>query len=221
MLVRDCMTHHPVMIEPNMLLRDARQVMVENEIGHLPVVDTGKKLEGLVTRSHFSMSLDQLDSLDMWEISSKIIDLKVKNVMIKKRQVITITPDNTVEQAARLLVQHDISCLPVIENEMVVGMITTIDLLRSYQEMLGMPSRGIRVTVRMPAQKKSYSELAKLISAIGEQEWGVIGIGTFPAPQKPEYYDAVVKIPGVSIEEVRELIEKIPNQQIIDIREVG
>jgi acetoin utilization protein AcuB len=215
------MTHHPVMIEPNMLLRDARQVMVENEIGHLPVVDTGKKLEGLVTRSHFSMSLDQLDSLDMWEISSKIIDLKVKNVMIKKRQVITITPDNTVEQAARLLVQHDISCLPVIENEMVVGMITTIDLLRSYQEMLGMPSRGIRVTVRMPAQKKSYSELAKLISAIGEQEWGVIGIGTFPAPQKPEYYDAVVKIPGVSIEEVRELIEKIPNQQIIDIREVG
>ena len=141
--------------------------------------------------------------------------------MIKKRQVITITPDNTVEQAARLLVQHDISCLPVIENEMVVGMITTIDLLRSYQEMLGMPSRGIRVTVRMPAQKKSYSELAKLISAIGEQEWGVIGIGTFPAPQKPEYYDAVVKIPGVSIEEVRELIEKIPNQQIIDIREVG
>lgn len=221
MLVRDCMTHHPVMIEPNMLLRDARQVMVENEIGHLPVVDTGKKLEGLVTRSHFSMSLDQLDSLDMWEISSKIIDLKVKNVMIKKRQVITITPDNTVEQAARLLVQHDISCLPVIDNEMVVGMITTIDLLRSYQEMLGMPSRGIRVTVRMPAQKKSYSELAKLISAIGEQEWGVIGIGTFPAPQKPEYYDAVVKIPGVSIEEVRELIEKIPNQQIIDIREVG
>lgn len=221
MLVRDCMTHHPVMIEPNMLLRDARQVMVENEIGHLPVVDTGKKLEGLVTRSHFSMSLDQLDSLDMWEISSKIIDLKVKNVMIKKRQVITITPDNTVEQAARLLVQHDISCLPVIENEMVVGMITTIDLLRSYQEMLGMPSRGIRVKVRMPAQKKSYSELAKLISAIGEQEWGVIGIGTFPAPQKPEYYDAVVKIPGVSIEEVRELIEKIPNQQIIDIREVG
>ena len=81
MLVRDCMTHHPVMIEPNMLLRDARQVMVENEIGHLPVVDTGKKLEGLVTRSHFSMSLDQLDSLDMWEISSKIIDLKVKNVI--------------------------------------------------------------------------------------------------------------------------------------------
>ena len=48
-----------------------------------------------------------------------------------------------------------------------------------------------------------------------------MGIGTFPAPQKPEYYDAVVKIPGVSIEEVRELIDTIPNQEIIDIREVG
>jgi len=215
------MTHHPVMIEPNMLLHDARQVMVENEIGHLPVVDAGKKLEGLISRSHFSMSLDQMDSLDVWEISSKLIDLKVKNVMIKKRQVITIAPDTTVEQAARKLAEHEISCLPVVENGVLVGMITTIDLLRSYQEMLGMPSPGIRVTVRMPARKTDYSELAKLVSAIGEQDWGVMGIGTFPAPQKPEYYDAVVKIPGVSIEEVRELIDTIPNQEIIDIREVG
>ena len=221
MLVRDCMTRHPVMIEPNMLLHEARQVMVENEIRHLPVVDDGKKLVGLITRSHFAMSLDQMDSLDVWEISSKIIDLKVKNVMIKKRQVITVTPDETVERAARLLTQHNISCLPVIEESKVVGIITTIDLLRSYQEMLGMPSPGIRVTVRMPARKQRYSELSRLMSVIGEHEWGVIGIGTFPAPQKPEFYDAVVKIPGVTIEEVRSAIEPIPDQTIVDIREAG
>ncbi|HSM24250.1 MAG TPA: CBS domain-containing protein [Anaerolineaceae bacterium] len=221
MLVKNCMTRHPVMIEPNMLLHDARQVMVENEIGYLPVVDSGKKLEGLITRSHFSMSLDQMDSLDVWEISSKLIDLKVKNVMIKKRQVITVSSDATVEQAARLLTQHDISCLPVVDDSKVVGMITTIDLLRSYQEMLGMPTAGIRVTVRMLAKKQSFSELAKLMTVIGEQEWGVIGIGTFPAPQKPDYYDAVVKIPGVTLEEVRDVLEKIPGQTIVDIREAG
>lgn len=221
MLVKDCMTRHPVMIEPNMLLHDARQVMVENEIGHLPVVDSGKKLEGLITRSHFSMNLDQMDSLDVWEISSKLVDLKVKNAMIKRRQVITIAPDNTVEEAARLLAQHDISCLPVVEDTKVVGIITTIDLLRSYQVMLGMPAPGVRVTVRMPAQKKNYSELAKLISAIGEKEWGVMGIGSFPDPQNPEYYDVVVKIPAVSIAEVQALIDTIPDQQVIDIREAG
>ena len=186
MLVRNCMTHHPVMIDPNMTLPEARKVMAENEIGYLPVVDDRKRLVGLITRSHFAMSLDNIDSLDVWEITSKLTDLKVKNVMVKKRQVLTVTPTTTVEQAANLLTDNDISCLPVIEEEMVVGMITTIDLLRSYQLMLGMPVSGIRVTVRMPAHKKSYSELAKLISAIGEKEWGVMGIGTFPTPNHPD-----------------------------------
>ena len=221
MLVKDCMTRHPVMVEPEILLPEARKVMVENEIGQIPVVDEGKRLVGLITRSHFAMSLDQMDSLDVWEISSKLISLKAKNVMIKKRQVIAISSDATVEQAARLLVQNEISAMPVVEDDKVIGMISTIDLLRSYQEMLGMPSPGIRVTVRMPARKKNYSELAKLVSAIGEMNWGVIGIGTFPTPNQTDFYDAVVKIPGVTIEEVRKVIEKIPNQEIIDIREAG
>ena len=221
MLVKNCMTHHPVLIEQNLMLTEARKIMVENEISHLPVVDEANRLLGLITRSHFAMSLDQVDSLDIWEISSKLTDLKVKNIMIKKRQVVTIAPDETVEQAARLLSENDISCLPVLDGEKVIGMITTIDLLRSYQEMLGMPSPGIRVTVRMPSKKKTYSELAKLISAIGEMEWGVIGIGTFPTPNQPDWYDAVVKIPGVTKEEVERLVDTIPNQTIVDIREVG
>jgi acetoin utilization protein AcuB len=221
MLVRDCMTSHPVLVGPNCSLPEARQLMVENEIGHLPVVDDDKRLLGLITRSHFAMSLDNIDSLDVWEISSKLTDLKVKNVMIKKRQVITVTTDTTVEFAAGILTKNSISSLPVVKDDKVVGMITTIDLLGSYQVMLGLPTPGIRVTVRMPAQKKHYSELAKLVSAIGEKDWGVMGIGTFPTPNQPDFYDAVVKIPGVTIEAVKELIATIPDQDIVDIREVG
>ena len=69
--------------------------------------------------------------------------MKVKNVMIKKRQVITISPDTTVEFAAGMLTENDIGCLPVLEGDKVVGMITTIDLLRPYQLMLGLPTPGI------------------------------------------------------------------------------
>jgi acetoin utilization protein AcuB len=215
------MTSHPVMINPGSSLPEARKLMVENEIGHLPVVDERKHLLGLITRSHFAMSLDNIDSLDVWEISSRLSDMKVKNIMIKKRQVISVTPDTTVEFAAGILTKNGISCLPVVEDDKVVGMITTIDLLGSYQVMLGLPTAGIRVTIRMPAQKKHYSELAKLISAIGEKDWGVMGIGTFPTPNQPDFYDAVVKIPGVTIKAVKELIDTIPDQVIVDIREVG
>lgn len=222
MLVRDCMTRHPVMVSPDTLITEARRVFVENEIGHLPVVSDGKKLLGLITHTHFSMNMDTLDSLDFWEISRKMSDVKVKNVMIKAKKIITVDPNTTVEFAANLLSEHNIGCLPVVDEEnQVVGMITTIDLLRSYQEMLGLPTPGVRVTVRMPAKKRGYSEFAKLISSIADQDWGVMGIGTFPTPNHPENYDAVLKIPGVSMESVRQVIESIPDQHIVDIREVG
>ena len=142
--------------------------------------------------------------------------------MIKAKNVITVSPETTVESAANLLSEHNIGCLPVLDKDsMVVGIITTIDLLQSYQEMLGLPNPGVRVTVRMPYRKKGYSEFAKLISAIGEQEWGVMGIGTFPTPNHPETYDAVLKIPAVKMEDVKRVIEAIPDQKIVDIREVG
>ena len=67
MLVRDCMTHHPVMIEPNMLFNDGRQATVENEIGHLPVVDLQKIWQGLISRSHFSMSLTRWIAWMRWK----------------------------------------------------------------------------------------------------------------------------------------------------------
>ena len=92
MLVRDCMTHHPVMVSPDTSSTEARRVFVENEIGHLPVVSDGKKLLGLITHTHFSMNMDTLDSLDFWEISRKMSDVKVKQVMIKAKKIITVIP---------------------------------------------------------------------------------------------------------------------------------
>ena len=221
MLVRHCITHHPVMIDQNVAMTEARKMMVESGVNQLPVVDNKKQLLGLITKSHFAMSLDNIDSLDVWEISSKLNDLKVRNVMIKKKQVHTINSEATIELAAQLLTENDISCLPVIENEMVVGIITMVDLLRSYEKMLSLPIPGIRVTVRMPAQEKNYSELAKLITSIGDNGWGVMAIGTFPTPNRSNYYDVVVKIPDVTLDQVKKLIEKNQNQVIVDIREVG
>ena len=88
MLVRHCMTYHPVMIDQNVAMTEARKMMVESGVNQLPVVDNKKQLLGLITKSHFAMSLDNIDSLDVWEISSNLNDLKVRNVMIKKNRFI-------------------------------------------------------------------------------------------------------------------------------------
>lgn len=216
MLVNQCMTRHPVVIDANLSLPEARKLMVENEIGQLPVVDGQGRLAGLITRSHFAMSLDNLDSLDVWEISGRLNTLTVKNVMLQPGQVVTIDPQATVEQAAKLLSEQGIRSLPVLEGGKVVGIVTTIDLLRSYQEMLSLPTPGVRVTAR-----QKPPELVRLVAAIGAQGWVVMAIGTFPTPNRPNFYDTVVKIPGVSVEQVRALVENLPGQEIVDIRAAG
>jgi hypothetical protein len=87
--------------------------------------------------------------------------------------------------------------------------------MNAFQAMLGMPAEGIRVTVRMPDEKGEFS---KLMATLSSEGWGVMGIGSFPSPRNPGYYDAVIKIPGVSLEEVEAALSQIPGQEVVDIR---
>lgn len=216
MLIRDCMTRHPILAPLSLRASEAQALMAENNIRHLPIVGDGKRLAGLITRERLAVKADMLGSLNVWEISRFLSDQRVRDLMIKAKDVITITPERTVERAAAMMTEHKIGCLPVVEEgDLVVGIVTENDLLRSYQEMLGLPSEGVRVTVRMPNQ---HGEFVKLMAVLVEQQWGVMGIGTFPTRRDPGTYDAVIKIPNVTIEEVQKALAGIPNQTIVDIR---
>lgn len=216
MLVKDCMTRHPIMISPETRASEAQQIMSENKVRHLPVVGDGKRLLGLITRTRLQLKPDTLASLNMWEITRYLSGVTVKEVMLRAENVYTIEPDRTLERAARYLTEYKIGCLPVIEDGVVAGILSEIDLLYAFQEMLGLPSEGVRVTVRMPDKE---GEFAKLTTAIAREGWGIMGIGSFPSPRAPGYYDMVLKIPNVSLPLVREVLSGVPEQQIIDIRE--
>ena len=219
MLVKDCMMRHPAMISPDAQATEAQQVMAENKIHHLPVVGDGKRLVGLLTHRRLALEPDKLGSLDVWEIGRYLHGLKVKKIMIPAEQVHTIEPDRTIERAARYLEEFEIGCLPVVdEDDVVVGLITETDLLRSYQEMLGLPVPGVRVTMRMPDQ---FGEFNKLMGIMGEHKLCVMGVGTYPSPRKDGYYDAVFKISEATLSEVEAILSKVPGQEIIDIRDVS
>ena len=156
MLVRDCMTYHPIMVAPTMPLSEAQQLMADNRIRHLPVVEDGKRLVGLLTRDSLTLKPDVLGSLNVWEITRSLAGLTVRQVMIKLPQVKMITPNRSVERAAGIMLENKVGCLPVVEdekNKVVVGIVTAVDMLHSLQEMLGLPDTGVRVTVRMQNKK--------------------------------------------------------------------
>ncbi|MBN1147747.1 MAG: CBS domain-containing protein [Anaerolineales bacterium] len=216
MLVNDCMMRHPILIPPTTPAAEAERIMTDNKIRHLPVVGDGKRLMGLVTRQQLALKPTDIGSLDVWEITRILSNLKVADVMVKANDVFTITSDRTIERAASILTEHKIGCLPVVEDEIVIGILTEADLLRAFQEMLGLPAVGVRVTMRMPDRT---GEFIKLASVMAERGWGVMGIGSFPSHRNPGFYDVVVKIPRVSVDEVIEALSQVPGQTIADIRE--
>lgn len=221
MLVRDCMTHHPIMVPPSMALSEAQQLMADNKIRHLPVVEDGKRLVGLLTRQSFALKPDMLASLNVWEITRSLAGLTARQAMIKLPQVKIVTANRTVEAAAGIMLDNKVGCLPVVEDEdrkVVVGIMTAIDMLRSLQEMLGLPDSGVRVTIRMQNKR---GEFARLMGVVAAQGWGVMGIGTFPVRKDPTMYNAVLKISDVDLEEVRAVFSAVDGQEIVDLRTVG
>jgi acetoin utilization protein AcuB len=217
MLVKDCMTRHPIMIAPEAPASEAQKIMTENHIRHLPVVGDGKQLLGLITRQRLAMKPDQLGSLNVWEISRLLSTMTANKIMLKAAEVQTITSDKTVERAAKVMTDHKVGGLPVLEEDVVAGIITETDLLKAFQIMLGLPSEGVRVTSRIPEGKGIFKEV---IVAISEAGWPIMGLGSFPTRKRPGYWDSVFKIAGASVDEVQALLADIPNQEIVDVREV-
>ena len=215
MLVKDYMTRHPLMAEPTMSIVEAQRYMGENNIRHLPVVGDGKSLLGLVTRQSLLIDPGRLGSLDVWEITRYLSGLTVKDVMVKAKDVITVEQNTTIEEAARIMVEKKVGCLPVMEEGVLVGIITETDLLAQLTDLLGERLPGVRATVRMPNVK---GELAKLVSAVAAQGWGILACGGVLAPKEPNKWDAVVKIPYVSKEEVVAALEQVEGHEVVDVR---
>ncbi len=216
MLVRDIMTRHPMMAEPSMSTVDAQRFMGENAIRHLPVVGSGKRLLGLVTRQSLLVDPGRLGSLNLWEIASYLSSLKLRDVMIKGEHVITVSQDVPIEEAARIMVEKRVGGLPVLDDGIVIGIVTETDLLAHLMEMMAARSSGVRVTIRQPNVR---GELAKLVAAIASQGWGIAALGGAVAPKDPQRWDAVVKIRNVPRDQIVAVLSQIEGHEIIDVRE--
>lgn len=216
MLVKDFMTRHPVMVPPTTPAAEAQQVMRENKVRHLPVVGDGKRLEGLITRERLRVSPSDLGSLNVWEITRFLSHMTVKDMMLKGEDVITTAPDVTLEDAAKMMAKARIGCLVVLEEGVVVGVITETDMLVELNQLLGGDVSGVRVTIRMPDR---VGEFSKVFGAISSQGWGIYASGSVPTPKHPGFWDVVIKVRNVPKDDLVAVLEGIEDQEIVDVRE--
>ncbi|MFZ0246241.1 CBS domain-containing protein [Candidatus Binatus sp.] len=117
MQIVNLMTSDPIVINPDDTLANAKAIMDDGRFRRLPVVESGR-LVGILTER------------DIREHTGYLGSTRVNAAM--RTALITVTPFNTVEDAARLMLKHKIGGLPIVADGKLVGIVTTSDLLRAF-----------------------------------------------------------------------------------------
>ncbi len=132
MRVRDLMTAKPITVDPETPMLEARQRMVQERFRHLVVVDDARVV-GIVTDRDIRLNLPSpATSLSVWEMNFLLSKLTVGAVM--SASVIVVEPDRPIREAARIMMDHKIGALPVVENGRLVGIVTESDFVRALAE---------------------------------------------------------------------------------------
>jgi acetoin utilization protein AcuB len=132
MLVKDLMTRNLITVRPQTNVTEARSLMTRERIRHLLVTE-GRHLLGMVTDRDIRLNLPSpATSLSVWEINFLLAKLTVGEVMTKS--VLIVDPARPAKDAARIMLDHRIGALPVVDGDALVGILTETDLVRAFAE---------------------------------------------------------------------------------------
>jgi CBS domain-containing protein len=120
-LVRDWMTSEPFMVNPETRLTEAYRLMQEHRIRRLPVMADGK-LIGIVTLGDLREAGAAGEGS---EAGKKRVDVAMHSGPF------TVSPEASLSEAARIMLQHKVSGLPVMEDDRLIGIITESDIFRA------------------------------------------------------------------------------------------
>ncbi len=213
MLVGKRMTHNPITVTPDLPIAEALEWMRREKLRRFPVVDKKGQLVGIVTHTDLLHAApSSATSLSVWEVTYLLSQVTVGEVMTK--EVITVTEDVPLEEAARLMADNKIGGLPVMRDGMVVGIITETDLFKVFLELLGAREKGVRLTLLAPYVKGS---LAQISSKITERGGNILALNVFLG-EDPSNWGCHLKVADISRDELVEVVKPLV-VEILDVRE--
>ena len=161
MYVSDWMTKKVIILYPEDYLSDAISMMKQHHIKHLPVLKNDK-LKGIISdRDIKEYSPSKATCLDVYELHYLLAKTSIKDVM--KAKVVTTPPDAPVEEAALIMLDQNIGCLPVMEQGHLVGIISDKDIFRAMVDITGVRHGGHRVCVTIEDRAGSIREVADIM----------------------------------------------------------
>ena len=180
MLVGQIMSQEIVTISPDKRVGQALKLMQKYQIRHVPVIERGRMVGWITSR-------------DLREVllASMLEEIKVGDVMVQAP--ISVTPDTEVEEAARLIHEHKIGGMPVMEGDKLVGVITMMDLISAFITMLGLLKSSSRLDLLLPNRSEALDAASRLIKDAGGKIINV-ALGPIQGDKRP-YYFRLEKVP--------------------------
>jgi acetoin utilization protein AcuB len=163
MLVGRRMTRDPKTVGPDDPLTHAADVMRKHRFNHLPVMDGGK-LVGILSDTdlrNVSLASDRPSGPG----DPNLKERKVREVM--KTEVWSLTPDDAVEDALLIIQRKKFGALPVLEGDRLVGIITKLDMINAFIDVLDIDDVGLRVEVVLPRSLNRFEELVDAVREAG------------------------------------------------------
>ena len=199
--MREKIQRNPVTISQEASFFEARNLIHEKGVRHLPVVDKNNILIGIVTdRDIREAAPSDATLLSVQELNYLLGKLKVSSFMTPKDKLITITPDTLIEEAVQLMHDNKIGCLPVVEQGKLYGIFTETDALDHLVDIFGFKQKGTRLTLALedtPGTMLGILEVFKKhnvnIISIVTPSFMVEGKRIAAVRVKTEDYNSVVK----------------------------
>ena len=148
--IREKIQKDPITISPDASFYEARNIIHEKGVRHLPVVDKNNRLVGILTDGDIREAApSDATLLSVQELNYLLGKLKVSSFMTPKEKLITITPDTIIEEAVQLMHDNKFGCLPVLEGDKLYGIFTETDALDHLVDVFGFKDKGTRLTVAL------------------------------------------------------------------------
>jgi acetoin utilization protein AcuB len=165
MFVGRRMTQNVVTVTKDMSVLHVRNLLREKDINQVLVVE-GKKVIGVITDGDIrENSASPASTLSIHELNYLLSEMKTRDIMT--RNPLTVSPETPVEEAAKILNENNIGCLPVVRNDELAGIITTCDMLNVLLEVMGVGTPSSRIELSVSSDMGEICNIAGIVKDLG------------------------------------------------------
>jgi acetoin utilization protein AcuB len=212
MFVKNRMTTEVITISPDQTLLKAMNILHQKRIRHLPVV-RGGEIVGIVTeRDVRRAGASDSTSLSIFELNYLLDQIKVSSFMTKK--VITVSPDEPIEAAAKIIYDHKIGALPVVDQNQLVGLITSSDILETFIEVLGINEPSVRVELELENRIGALADTTKIFKELGLY---LVSLVTLPEEEGKKTRGTVFRVSPTDENKLKDFLRTV-GPPIISVR---